>query len=501
MSEKPRRKLDTIIDRAILMQTLFVLAVIALATGVVLLERSIATSERDDLETLLKLETFEFQVLNAETGFRGYALSHRDPFLKPYREAFPAIADIQPDLLQEVGNGDRPAMADAFRTIEAWRTQFAEPSLRYFRSGDDVLAQDKIRTGQGKQRIDHIRRLVEQVRANERADLAKARNRRNDLSALLLAILILGFVLAIAGGRRAAAVLRRAVVNPMSRLAAATERIRGGDLSARAEVRGAVEVAIVAESLNEMAGEVEKVVEGLREVDELKTRFLSTVSHELRTPLTSINGYLQLLEQGIVGELTPEQLNYVHVAQRNGERLTSLIDDLLMLSRFDAGRIDLKREPVDLAEQLRHLREEMAPVADKGDSRLRLDAPGELLVEGDARRLQQSFANLVSNAIKFNRPGGEVRMSASAQNGEAVVEVSDDGVGIPPAELERIGERFFRASTTTNMPGTGLGLAITREIIDRHGGRLEIESEVGKGSSFRITLPRNGAATGSGGAV
>ena len=164
-----------------------------------------------------------------------------------------------------------------------------------------------------------------------------------------------------------------------------------------------------------------------------------------------------------------------------------------MLSRFDAGRIDLKSEPVDVAEQLRHLREEMQPVADKGDSKLELEAPDELVVPGDPRRLQQSFANLVSNAIKFNRPGGDVRMRASAMNGEAVVEVSDEGVGIPPEELARIGERFFRASTTTNMPGTGLGLAITREIVERHGGRLEIESEVGKGSSFRITLPRDGA--------
>jgi signal transduction histidine kinase len=302
--------------------------------------------------------------------------------------------------------------------------------------------------------------------------------------------LLLGLALGVVGGRRAAWVLRRAVVDPMGRLVGATQLIRSGDLSARAEVRGAREVALVAESFNEMAGEVESTVASLREVDELKTRFLSTVSHELRTPLTSISGYLQLLEQGVVGELTPEQLGYVHVAQRNGERLASLIDDLLMLSRFDAGRIDLKSERVDLAEQLQNLREEMQPVADKGESRLELETAGDLVVEGDARRLQQSFANLVSNAIKFNRPGGEVKISAAARNGAAVVEVTDEGVGIPPGELTRIGERFFRASTTTNMPGTGLGLAITREIVERHGGTLEIESEVGAGSTFRISLPR-----------
>lgn len=488
-----RRSLDSIIDRAILMQTLMVLAVIGLAATAVLIERSIASTERKNETTLLDLETFQFQVLNAETGFRGFALAHQESFLDPYREAFPAIARLRPKLLAEIDSEDRLAVSTAIESIFEWRRNFAEPALRRFRSGEDTTAVDLIASGQGKRRIDRIRSLVGGVREHAFADLARAQDRRRTLTIGLIAVLIVGLAAGIAGGRRAAWVLRRAVVNPMSRLARATERIRGGDLSARAEVRGAAEVAIVAESLNEMAGEVEKVVEGLREIDELKTRFLSTVSHELRTPLTSISGYLQLLDQGVVGELTPEQLKYVHVAQRNGERLASLIDDLLMLSRFDAGRIDLKSEPVDLAEQLRNLREEMQPVADKGDSRLQLETPDDLVVDGDARRLQQSFANLVSNAIKFNRPGGEVRVRASARNGEAIVEVSDDGVGIPPAELERIGERFFRASTTTNMPGTGLGLAITREIVERHGGRLEIESEVGKGSSFRITLPRNGS--------
>jgi two-component system, OmpR family, sensor kinase len=491
-----RRTLEQIIDRAVTWLTLVVIGVILFAAAAIVLERSIATSERKEQQAQLKLETFEFQVLNAETGFRGFGLSHKASFLAPYRQAFPAIRKLQPELTKLVDPEMRPYLREAFRVIYQWRLNFAEPSLRNFRSGRAAQARALIRAGQGKHRIDRIRFLVDKIRTKEQEDLRRTGTPRTVLTVALVALLAVGLTGGILGGRRVASVLRRAVVRPMSNLAAVTQRIRGGDLSARAEVRGAAEVAIVAQSLNEMAGEVEQVVGGLREVDELKTRFLSTVSHELRTPLTSINGYLQLLEQGIVGDLTPEQRDYVRVGQRNGRRLAMLIDDLLMLSRFDAGRIDLKSEPVDLAEQLRHLREEMEPVADEAETRLELDVPDELVVEGDARRLQQSLANLVANAIKFNRPGGEVRMHASARNGEAIVEVSDEGVGIPSAELERIGERFFRASTTTNMPGSGLGLAITREIVERHGGRLDIESEVGKGSRFRITLPRNGAAAG-----
>ena len=500
MSSEPRhsherRTLSGIINRAITMQTLLVLAVVGLAVVGVQLERSIATAERKNERTLLSLSNFEFQVLNAETGFRGFALSHKDPFLDPYRQAFPAIAQLGPGLVSSVDKPDRVNMREALRVIAEWRTEFAAPVLRDFRAGRDISARAVIASGAGKVRIDRIRRLVDTIRAHELKDLAQAKKRRERLTVGLVVFLVIGLALGVAGGRRAAWVLKRAVVDPMGRLVSATQRIRSGEYGARAEVRGAQEVAIVAESFNAMAGEVEDVVKGLREIDEMKTRFLSTVSHELRTPLTSISGYLQLLEQGVAGELTPDQMGYVKVAQRNGDRLASLIDDLLTLSRLDAGRIDFKSEPVDLAVQLRHLREEMQPVADKGDSRLELQAPSELVVRGDARRLQQSFANLVSNAIKFNRPGGEVRINAAAQNGDAVVEVSDQGVGIPPQEVERIGERFFRASTTTNMPGTGLGLAITREIVERHGGRLEIESSVGTGSTFRISLPR--AATES----
>ena len=488
MSE--RRTLAGIITRAVALQTLLVGGVIVLAFVGLALERSVSSDEHKASQALLDLASFEFQVLNAETGFRGYAIARQEPFLRPYNDAFPAITTLRPRVLGEVSRSDEPYAHEAFRVIDDWRRNFAIPSLRDFRAGHPEVARGRISAGEGKRRIDRIRLLVGGIRAHEFEDLKKAKDKRRTIGAVLIAILLLALAAGLAGGARAYNVLSRAVVRPMARLAAAAQRIRGGDLTARADVRGAAEVATVAEAFNDMAGEVEQTVENLREVDELKTRFHSTVSHELRTPLTSIGGYLQLLDAGVAGQLSDEQLNYVHVAQRNGDRLTSLIDDLLMLTKFDAGRVEIASEPVDLAQQLRNLREEMAPVAEKGQTRLELHAPDALVVQGDSRRLQQSFANLVSNAIKFNRPGGEVRISAEAMNGEAVVEVSDEGVGIPPAELERIGERFFRASTTTNMPGTGLGLAITREIIERHGGSFEVESEPGKGSNFRIRLPR-----------
>jgi signal transduction histidine kinase len=484
------RSLGSIIARAVTLQTLVVVVVVGLVASALLLERSASADQRHAQASLLDLGSFEFQVLNAETGLRGFALAHREPFLQPYDEAFPAIARLEPRLLRAVSERDRRPLSQAFRVLADWRANFAEIALREFRSAHEQRAQRLIDQGAGKRRIDQIRALVSAVRDDENASLAAAGRRRRLVSGLVAGALALALIGAVLAGLRMARTLRRAVVAPIDELATTADQVRGGNLGARAAPEGAAELAGVAGAFNEMAAEVQQVVVGLREVDDLKTSFLATVNHELRTPLTTINGYLQLLAHGIAGELTPEQLEYIQIAQRNGERLAALIDDLLTLSRLDAGKIDLTRESVDLARQLRHLRVELEPMAERADAHIELDAPPELVVEGDPRRLEQSFSNLLSNAIKFNRPGGTVRINAQSRDGEAIVEVVDEGPGIPASELARIGERFFRASTTANKPGTGLGVAITREIIERHGGRLEIDSQVGKGSSFRIVLPR-----------
>ena len=157
------------------------------------------------------------------------------------------------------------------------------------------------------------------------------------------------------------------------------------------------------------------------------------------------------------------------------------------------AREDLRRRHSEHKSSQGTQQEQKHSSCERGTKHLRLLVDGvPCAATADPQRVHQALVNFIENAIKYSQPGGEVRISAAANNGAAVVEVSDQGVGIPPEELERIGERFFRASTTTNMPGTGLGLAITREIVERHGGRLDVDSEVGKGTNFRITLPRDG---------
>jgi signal transduction histidine kinase len=226
----------------------------------------------------------------------------------------------------------------------------------------------------------------------------------------------------------------------------------------------------------------------LQEVDTMKDRFVATVSHELRTPLTSIKGYVEALTSGEDGELTGDQREDAEAVYRNAVRLEGLISDLLLLSQIEAGSLMLERERFDVASMLAGVVAGRIRHARERGIELRVETAGRVEVLADRRRIEQTLANLVSNAIKYSLDA-PVIMSARVEGGEAVIQVADEGIGIPPDELPRIGERFFRASTVTSEQGTGLGLAITREILELHGGRLEINSAVGVGSTFSVHLP------------
>ena len=233
--------------------------------------------------------------------------------------------------------------------------------------------------------------------------------------------------------------------------------------------------------------ETQKLVDSLREAAEVRSQ-VSSISHELRAPIASVHGYLGALLAGDAGELNAEQREYAEIALRNLGRLQALIDDLLTISRIDAGRMRLEPKPFDVAQTVRELAEDLEPLARDGGIRLVVQAPPRLGVTGDRLRLVQAFTNLVTNAIKYSPHGGDVQVRLFAQGAEAVLEVVDSGVGIPRDELARISERFFRASTAGKVKGSGLGLAISREIVERHGGRLEVESEEAAGSTFRVRL-------------
>lgn len=229
-----------------------------------------------------------------------------------------------------------------------------------------------------------------------------------------------------------------------------------------------------------------------REFARLKDEFVGLISHELRTPLSSILGYLELMRDDEDAPLSAEQVQYLDVAERNAHRLLRLVGDLLFTAQVESGRFPLDIKDAELSGIVAASVESARPVAANAGVTLVSDAPeAPLLVRGDAVRLGQAVDNLVSNALKFTPKGGTVTVSLRPDGDNAVIAVTDTGIGIPAVELSQLSQRFFRASTATRnaVPGVGLGLTITKAIVTAHGGRLDIASEEGIGTSISIVLP------------
>jgi signal transduction histidine kinase len=228
-----------------------------------------------------------------------------------------------------------------------------------------------------------------------------------------------------------------------------------------------------------------------RAAERLKDDFFQLVSHELRTPLTSIVGYAELLAEIETGNLSPEGRRFVEVIDRNAKRELSLVGDLLMLTRITAGTFEIEMGQADLGEIIRATAEAMRPEAARGGVIIELDDEDAPVIEGDPHRLRQVVENLVSNALKFTPDGGRVTIHALAGDESAQIAVSDTGIGIPPEDRSRLFERMFRTreAERRHIQGTGLGLTIVKAIVDAHGGAISVDSEVGKGATFRVLLP------------
>jgi len=230
--------------------------------------------------------------------------------------------------------------------------------------------------------------------------------------------------------------------------------------------------------------------ERLRELDRMKDSFVSSVSHELRTPLTSMVGYLEILRDGEAGALTEDQEHYLGIVDRNCHRLNDLIGDILVTARLDSGHFSLERELVDLGGlTAKHIESIGATASAKGVEVMLILGDEPVWVDADAMRLGQLLDNLLSNAVKFTAPGGGVTISVARHDCMARLDVSDNGVGIPANELDRLFGRFFRASTARSVAGTGLGLSIVKSIAEAHGGTIGVRSEEGVGTTFTVELP------------
>jgi signal transduction histidine kinase len=227
-----------------------------------------------------------------------------------------------------------------------------------------------------------------------------------------------------------------------------------------------------------------------KELERMRDAFVATVSHELRTPLTSISGFIEMLQDEEHG-IGDSGKTYIEVIRRSADRLHQLVEDLLLVAQIEAQRIDLRRDPVDLAALAERSVEAVRPWASEKRVDVEIDAGDVPTILGDERRIGQVLDNLLSNAVKFSHEGDRVRVELRGDATSARVVVADSGIGIPADEQGHVFSRFYRARAANDLavPGTGLGLAITRALVDQHGGTIELESREGEGTRVTVTLP------------
>jgi len=230
----------------------------------------------------------------------------------------------------------------------------------------------------------------------------------------------------------------------------------------------------------------------MRQIDQMKSEFLSNVSHELRTPLQSISGFTKLIMNGDVPDPSTQQ-EFLQIIDSETAHLGNLINSLLDMSRLEAGRFQINRRPVMIDDLITESLKMFQSLARQKNIELIQNISPEIpQMELDNERMRQVIVNLVGNAIKFSDPGGMVKITAEYRDQELLFQVIDHGIGIRAGNINHLFERFYREEGETVRGGTGLGLYISRQIIEAHGGRIWAESEYGKGSTFSFILPLNG---------
>jgi two-component system, NtrC family, sensor kinase len=326
-------------------------------------------------------------------------------------------------------------------------------------------------------------------------------------------ILALGLAVALL----ASIYLSRRMVEPIEAIRASAERIGEGALDQRIDVDSGDELADLADEFNQMAARLgesyatleQKVADrtrdlgvALSEIDvknrqleqasRNKSEFLANMSHELRTPLNAIIGFSELLLDKMVGTLTPKQSEYVRDILASGKHQLSVINDVLDLSKVEAGRLDLERSTFTVSKAVTDAVALVRARATQHGIALTEQLEPQLGdVDADQRKVKQVLVNLLSNAVKFTPDGGRVGVRAYRDNGEIAIEVSDTGPGIAPEDLRLIFREFGQTASARGHEGTGLGLALAKRIVELHGGRIWVESDAGRGSTFTFTLPAN----------
>jgi len=351
--------------------------------------------------------------------------------------------------------------------------------------GRDVL-------GRAAPLAERLERLTNELVTKAEADMAARVDEGHD-GYIASRRLVIGFsVGAIALALGLGYAISRSLISPVQRMDARFGEISAGDFSGNVEVDNRDELGALAQHLNRMSAELGRLYRQIEAANRNKSEFLANMSHELRTPLNAIIGFSEVLKDEMFGEVNDKQREYLEDIHSSGHHLLALINDILDLSKIEAGRMELDVARFNLQSAMDNALTLVRGRAERHGIQLATDIDAEVgEYVGDERKFKQIMLNLLSNAVKFTPEGGTVTMAARRVDGSYVFSVKDTGIGIAAEDHGKVFEEFKQVGTdyARKAEGTGLGLTLTKRLVELHGGRIRLESELGKGSIFTFNLP------------
>jgi len=313
-----------------------------------------------------------------------------------------------------------------------------------------------------------------------------------EVLSLILEAVLIGFAIAIA----ISLIVSKTLLSPIQGMTKAAEAMADGDFSRKIRVESEDEIGILAKTFNDMATQIETMLEELKNAEKLRREFVANVSHELRTPLTSIRTYAETISDSeSIPQDTEEE--FLRVIINECDRMTKIVQDLLVLSRLDSGNSKLTVEWFSIEKSVRDVYAAIALEARKRSHVLNLELQWKMpMIKGDRARIEQVLMNIITNALKYTPDGGTIDIYGGRAGSEIWIKIEDTGIGIPREDLAHVFDRFYRVdkARTRESGGTGLGLSIAREIVTMHGGTIEIDSTLGVGTIVALTLPIGGGA-------
>jgi signal transduction histidine kinase len=446
-------------------------------------QRVVDLQRRSVAYAALQLETAT-QLYAAET-----ALATADPRLIDAAVRGLGLTGYSVDRLQFVASGE----ADLVAGVVAAHDQFAAlntKTLDLLRAGNVAGAQ-RVQAVEVTPVADRLERLTNELVDRAQAEVVQSIEDNRQAYAwsqdVMLAFAGVSLVLALVLGLA----LGFSIIRPIRAIGSRVERIAAGDFTGHVQIENRDELGALAANVDRMNDQLGRLYADLEAANRHKSEFLSNMSHELRTPLNAIIGFSEVLLQRLFGDLNEKQADYLQDILESGKHQLALINDILDLSKVEAGRMELQLSTFSLQTAIDNAITMLREIAGRGGVTLEVEYdPRVNTIEADERKVRQVLFNLLSNAVKFTPKGGTVGVRTIARSDAVEISVDDTGVGIAPEDQGRIFEEFGQAKEGKSREGsTGLGLTLAKRFVELHGGAMSLRSIVGQGSTFTFVLP------------